>query len=73
MYSAVKVDGQRLYKLARAGIEVEREARSVEIHGIRLTKLELPHSHLGCGMRARKSICAPWPMTSARRWAAGGT
>ncbi len=42
MYSAVKVDGQRLYKLARAGIEVEREARSVEIHGIRLTRLELP-------------------------------
>ena len=42
MYSAVKMDGQRLYKLARAGIEVEREARSVEIHGIRLTKLDLP-------------------------------
>ncbi len=42
MYSAVKVDGQRLYKLARAGIEVERQARSVEIHGIRLIKLELP-------------------------------
>ena len=42
MYSAVKVDGQRLYKLARAGIEVEREARTVEIHGIRLTRLELP-------------------------------
>lgn len=43
MYSAVKVDGQRLYKLARAGIEVEREARSVEIHGIRLTRLEPPN------------------------------
>ncbi len=42
MYSAVKVDGQRLYKLARAGIEVEREARSVEILGIRLTRMELP-------------------------------
>jgi tRNA pseudouridine55 synthase len=42
MYSAVKVDGQRLYKLARAGIEVEREARSVEIHAIRLTQVELP-------------------------------
>ena len=42
MYSAVKVDGQRLYKLARAGIEVEREARIVEIHSIRLTQFELP-------------------------------
>ncbi len=42
MYSAVKVDGQRLYKLARSGIEVERQARSVEIHSIRLTRFELP-------------------------------
>ena len=42
MYSAVKVDGQRLYKLARAGIEVDRQPRTVEIHGIRMTRLELP-------------------------------
>ena len=51
MYSAVKVDGQRLYKLARAGIEVEREARSVEIHGICITKLDLPELTLDveCG------------------------
>ncbi len=51
MYSAVKVDGQRLYKLARAGIEVERQARSVEIHSIRLTGVELPELTLDveCG------------------------
>ena len=51
MFSAVKVDGQRLYKLARAGIEVEREARSVEIHAVRLTRLELPELTLDvdCG------------------------
>ena len=42
MYSAVKVEGQRLYKLARSGIEVERQARSVEIHSIRLTRFEPP-------------------------------
>ena len=42
MYSAVKVKGQRLYKLARAGIEVEREARTVEIFGIRLVEWSLP-------------------------------
>ena len=34
MYSAVKVNGQRLYKLARAGVEVERAARPVEIFSI---------------------------------------
>ncbi|MCL2828099.1 MAG: tRNA pseudouridine(55) synthase TruB [Oscillospiraceae bacterium] len=31
MYSAIKVDGQRLYKLARKGMEVERKARPVTI------------------------------------------
>ena len=31
MYSAIKKDGQPLYKLARQGIEVERDARSVRI------------------------------------------
>jgi len=34
MVSAVKVGGRRLYQLAREGIEVEREARTVVIHAI---------------------------------------
>lgn len=34
MYSALKKDGQPLYKLARQGIEVERPARPVTIHNI---------------------------------------
>ena len=42
MYSAVKVDGQRLYKLARAGLEVEREAREVEIHRIEIREFAPP-------------------------------
>ena len=36
MYSALKVDGQPLYKLARQGIEIERRARTVTIHQITL-------------------------------------
>lgn len=32
MFSALKVGGQPLYKLARQGVEVEREARPVTIH-----------------------------------------
>jgi len=32
MYSAVQVDGVRLYKLARSGVEIEREARDIVIH-----------------------------------------
>ena len=42
MYSALKVDGQRLYKLARAGVEVAREARPVEIFDIDLVDFSLP-------------------------------
>lgn len=34
MYSAVSKDGVRLYKLARQGIEIEREARDVTIYSI---------------------------------------
>ena len=42
MYSAIKINGQRLYKLARAGIEVEREARPVEIYDIQIVSFSLP-------------------------------
>jgi len=40
MYSALKRNGTPLYKLARKGIEVEREARPVTIHGIKFKGLE---------------------------------
>ena len=36
MYSALKVDGQKLYELARRGETVERKARRVHIYDIRL-------------------------------------
>ena len=36
MYSAVKVNGERLYKLARRGETVERAARPVTIHALKL-------------------------------------
>lgn len=37
MYSAVKVDGKRLYELAREGKTVERKSRQVTIHEIEMT------------------------------------
>lgn len=37
MVSAIKIDGKRLYKLARDGIEVDRPARSVTIHELDVT------------------------------------
>ncbi|MDQ5769452.1 tRNA pseudouridine(55) synthase TruB [Thiothrix subterranea] len=36
MYSALKKDGQPLYKLARQGVEVERAARAVTIHSLQM-------------------------------------
>ena len=40
MYSALKHKGERLYKLARQGVEVERVARTVTIHALELLGLE---------------------------------
>ena len=40
MYSALKKDGQPLYKLARQGIEIERPARPVSIHNIDFVNYE---------------------------------
>lgn len=37
MYSALSKDGVKLYKLARQGIEVEREAREVDIYSLTLS------------------------------------
>jgi tRNA pseudouridine55 synthase len=42
MYSALKHKGERLYKLARQGIEVEREARQVTILELELLDFSLP-------------------------------
>ena len=42
MYSALKHQGQPLYKLARAGKEVERKSRTVIIHGLELIAWDRP-------------------------------
>ncbi|MBR5406206.1 MAG: tRNA pseudouridine(55) synthase TruB [Lachnospiraceae bacterium] len=42
MYSAIKVDGKKLYELARQGKEVERKPRPVTIHSIDIVDISLP-------------------------------
>ena len=42
MYSAVKVNGKKLYELAREGKEIERKARSIEIYDIRIRQFLPP-------------------------------
>ncbi len=41
MYSAIKIGGEKLYNLARKGIEVERKPRRVNIHSFREIKLDV--------------------------------
>lgn len=40
MYSAVKVDGMKLYSLAREGIEVDRKPRTVSIYDLKIVKAD---------------------------------
>jgi tRNA pseudouridine55 synthase len=42
MYSAIKVNGKRLYDMARKGITVERKARRITIYSLDVEKVELP-------------------------------
>lgn len=42
MYSALKVNGKRLYELARQGINVEREKRKITIYSIEILNISLP-------------------------------
>lgn len=42
MYSALKVNGKKLYELAREGKTVERKSRKVSIRRIRITEIDLP-------------------------------
>lgn len=57
MYSAIKRDGQPLYKLARKGKTIAREPRKVQVHKLELTTWDPPHFSLkidcGSGFYAR--------------------
>ena len=46
MYSAIKQGGERLYKLARQGVEVERATRPIHIFSLDLLACELPEIEL---------------------------
>lgn len=41
MFSAIKIDGKKLYELAREGKTVEREARKITIHNIEIKNIDL--------------------------------
>ena len=62
MYSAIKINGQKLYQLARKGQEIERPPRRVTIHELALLEPEDGDWRL--------RMCGRCATTSGRRWAA---
>ncbi len=60
MYSAIKVNGKKLYELAREGKVIERNPRSVVIHNIEILSMELPYvtMRVSCGKGTYiRSLC----------------
>jgi len=43
MYSAVKINGKKLYELARDGVEIQRNARPITIYDIDILDISLPY------------------------------
>lgn len=43
MYSALKINGKKLYELAREGKEVERKSRPIHIFDIKILSFDYPH------------------------------
>lgn len=82
MVSALKKDGKKLYELAREGVEIEREARPIEVYDIKVNKIALPdcdftvHCSKGTYVRTiasdigKKLNCGA-VLTGLRRTAAG--
>lgn len=61
MYSAIKINGKKLYELARQGKEVERQPRKVEILNIEIISMELPEIkfRVGCSKGTYiRTLCA---------------
>lgn len=61
MYSALKVNGKKLYELAREGREVERQPRHVDISSIKILDMALPEVRfiVGCSKGTYiRTLCA---------------
>lgn len=54
MYSAIKVDGKKLYEYARDGIEIERAARDIEIYDIKVEGFNIEDSEITFRVKCSK-------------------
>lgn len=54
MYSAIKMQGKKLYELARAGVEVERKARKVTIENIDINDINMEENKISVTVKCSK-------------------
>lgn len=54
IYSAIKVNGKKLYEYARKGENIEIKARNIEIYDIKLTKIDLEKDELTFDVKCSK-------------------
>lgn len=87
IFSALKINGQRAYKLARNGEQVEIPERTITIHSLELLSYEYPHvnirTHVSSGTYIRSlavdigevlgtgAYCSQLRRTSIREWQVG--
>lgn len=62
MYSAIKVNGKKLYEMAREGKEIERKARKINIFSINIISFDMPNKivmEVNCSKGTYiRSLCA---------------
>jgi tRNA pseudouridine55 synthase len=87
IFSAIKINGQRAYKLARAGVEVEIPERTVTVHSLEITDYTYPNlkirTHVSSGTYIRSlaadigtslgtgAYCTQLRRTSIAQWDIG--
>lgn len=54
MYSAIKVNGKKLYEYARDGIEIERKKRKINIYSIELLNIDLENYEIKIRVKCSK-------------------
>ncbi len=70
MYSAIKINGKKLYELARKGREVERPARPVTIHALTVEGQRAPDEFTIRVRCSKGTYVRTLCQTSGRLWAA---
>ena len=69
MYSALKVNGKKLYELAREGKMIERKSRKVEIKEIRILEMALPRVRMEVSC-SKEPISGHCVTISVKSWVA---